>query len=175
MKRPSKAHGIAVSGVACAIATIFLSIGSITPFLLATGYLVACFALMIPISKKYIVGDILAYIAAGLLSLIFGGVAYIYKLLPYFVFFGLHPLLNYAEERFHINKIIFLIVKAAWFDGAMYLCWRFAFGMNVAVDWINEYIFYIIFIGGTVFFIAYDFMIKRCQRIVNALMKKIGR
>ena len=38
------AFEIALSAVACAVATLFLSLGVLNNFLLATGYIVACFA-----------------------------------------------------------------------------------------------------------------------------------
>lgn len=175
MKRPSKSYEIALSAISCAVATIFLTVGSLNPFLLATGYLVGCFALMIPLSKGFLLGDVLAYLAAGVLALIFGGGAYFWKLLPYFVFFGLHPLANYLQARYRWNGFLCFLVKAAWFDGAMYLCWRFAFDMSAAAQWINDYILLVIFVGGTLFFAVYDRMIFLCQKSVDEVIKRIGR
>ncbi len=174
-KKPSKAFEIALSAISCAVATIFLSLGSLNPLLLATAYIIGCFALMLPLSKGFILGDVLAYIASGLLACIFCGFAFAWRLLPFFVFFGLHPLVNYLQSRYGWNKIVCFIVKAVWFDAAMYLCWRFVFEMNVAVDWINEYIIPVIIVGGTLFFAVYDYMIFQCQKSVNAVVRRIGR
>lgn len=175
MKRNSKSFEIALSAIACAVATLFLWLGSLNPFLLATGYLVGCFALMVPLSKNFVWGDVLAYLAACLCALLLGGGAFFWKLLPFIVFFGLHPLANFVQTRFRWNAILCFFVKAVWFDAAMYLCWRFAFGMNVAVDWVNEYIVPVILIGGTLFFAVYDRMIFACQKSVNAAVRRIGR
>lgn len=175
MKRPSKSFEIALSAIACAVATVFLTIGSLSPFLLATGYIVGCFAMMVPLSKEFIWGDVLAFLASSLLSCLFSGFAYFWKLLPFIVFFGLHPLANFLQTKYKWNFVICFLIKAAWFDCAMYLCWRFAFEMNVAVDWINQYIYYVIFIGGTLFFAVYDRMIFLCQKSVNLAVKRIRR
>ena len=174
MKRSSKSFEIALSAISCAVATVFLVLGSFSPFLLATGYIVGCFALMVPLSKEFIWGNVLAFIGASILSFLLGCFNY-WRLLPFVVFFGLHPLANFLQTKFRWNMIVCFIVKAAWFDCAMYLCWRFTFEMNVAVDWINQYIYYVIFIGGTLFFAVYDRMIFLCQKSVNAAVKRIRR
>jgi hypothetical protein len=175
MKKQSKSFEIALSAVACAVATVFLTVGSLSPYLLMTGYLVGCFALMVPLSKDFIWGNVLAFLGASILSLLFGGIAYFWKLLPFYAFFGLHPLANYIQTRFRWNGIICFFVKALWFDGALFLCWYFALNMTVAFDWINEYIILIIFVGGTLFFALYDRMIMLCQKSVNAAVKRIRR
>ncbi len=175
MKRRSKSFEIALSAISCAVATVFLTVGAFSPFLLATGYLVGCFALMLPLSKDFIWGNVLAFVGASLLSLLFGGMGYVWKLLPFYVFFGLHPLANYLQTRFHWNKWICLPIKAAWFDGAMYLCWRFTFAMNVNIAWVNENILLVILLGGTLFFIAYDYMIFLCQKSVNQAIARIRK
>ncbi len=174
MKRPSKAFEIALSGIACAVATVFLTVGSFSPYLLALGYIVACFALMFPLSQGFIWGNVLAFLGASLLSLLFGGVAYFWKLLPFYAFFGLHPLVNCLQKKYAWKWWLCLPVKALWFDGAAYLCWRFAFAMAGA-EWVAQYIVPVVLVGGTVFFIAYDFMIFRCQQSVNAIIKRIRR
>ncbi len=180
MKRPSKSFEIALSAISCGVATAFLALGSLTPFLLATGYLVGCFALMVPLAKDFIWGDVLAFLGASILSLLLGGFAFFWKLLPFYVFFGLHPLVNYLQNRFLAPKLryhyfVCLPFKAAWFDGAMYLCWRFAFHMAVPLEWVNEYIFLVIFIGGTLFFAVYDRMIFLCQKSVNEAVRRIRK
>ena len=69
MKKPHKAFEIALSAIACAAAAGFLMLGSVSPFLLATGYLVAAFAMMVPLSKDFWGGSARGFLAAGLLAL----------------------------------------------------------------------------------------------------------
>ena len=75
MKKKISAFEIALSAIACAISTIFLSLGVLNDFLLATGYIVGCFAMMLPLAKGFIVGDALAYVATVLLTFLFGGIS----------------------------------------------------------------------------------------------------
>jgi len=172
--RKISSYEIALSALACAIATLFLTIGVYSAILLFTGYLFACIALMLPLAKKSYWGYALAYIATCILSLIFN-VARFFDLLPFIMFFGLHPLVNELQLNVKINRWLACGIKALWFDGTMYLVWRFVFGMTTTIGFIDQYIIPIILIGGTAFFIAYDYLMYRWRYAVNMLVKRITR
>ncbi len=171
MKKIS-AYEIALSAVACALATIGLVVGSLSSVLLFTGYLFACFCLMIPLAKQCYWGCVLAYIGASLLALLFNGFNY-WDILPFVLFFGLHPLVNSLQLKFKVNRWIALAVKAVWFDAAMYVVWRFVFGMVTTIPLVDQYIIPIILIVGTAFFVFYDYMFFKCQIAVNRVIHKI--
>ena len=99
--RKISSHEIALSALACAIATIFLTIGVYSEILLFTGYLLASVALMLPLAKQSIRGYLLAYIATCLLSLLFN-IGRFFDLLPFIAFFGLHPLINELQLKIKI-------------------------------------------------------------------------
>ena len=175
MKGKIPAFEIALSAIACAFATIFLSLGVLNNFLLATGYIVGCFALMLPLAKGFVWGDVLAYIATVLLTLLFGGISVPWRIVPFILFFGLHPLVNHLQVRLRWNTTLLLILKAIWFDVAMYLVWRFVFDMTTNFSWLDEYIIPAILIGGTLFFAVYDRMIYKCQDVVNQVVYRIKK
>ena len=81
MKKNKRSFEIALSAIACAVASVSLTVGSYVDVLLASGYLVAVFALMVPLSQEFIWGDALAFLGAGLLAFLFCGFSVI-KLLP---------------------------------------------------------------------------------------------
>ncbi len=183
MRRRSKSFEIALSAMACAIAAGCLTLGSYVDFMLAAGYLLAIFALMIPLSKDFIWGHVLALAASVLLAFLFCGFAFL-KLVPFVAFFGLHPLANYLEKRFVKKKILHLpciLAKAVWFDLAMWLSFRLVFvpifGLNAATwyPFVERYFFLILFLGGTVVFVFYDYLIFLCQRSVNLVVARIRR
>ena len=173
MKKIS-AYEIALSALACAIATIFLTIGVYSEILLFTGYLFACIALMLPLAKQCYTGYALAYISTCILSLIFN-VARFFDLLPFILFFGLHPLVNELQLKSKINRWLACVLKALWFDGAMYVVWRFVFGMTSTIAVIDQYIIPIILIGGTIFFVAYDYCMYKWRFAVNNVVKRITK
>lgn len=173
MKKIS-AYEIALSALACAMATICLTLGVYSNILLFTGYLVACIALMLPLSKGCYVGYALAYVATCLLSLIFSAARF-FDLLPFIMFFGLHPLVNELQLKIKINRWVACGVKALWFDGTMYVVWRFIFAMTTTFPFVDKYIIPIILIGGTLFFVVYDYFMYKWRFAVNSLVKRITR
>lgn len=181
--KKSASYEIALSALSCAFATIALTVGLYVDFLLAAGYVLAIFALMIPLSKGYVRGDLLAFFGAVILAFLFGAFA-IFRLLPFAVFFGLHPLINYLERRFFKKKwqrVLSFFGKALWFDLAMWLLWAVVlvpvFGIDSATwyPYVVRYFYWILFLGGTAFFAIYDRMIVLCQRSADYAVARIGR
>ena len=173
MKKISS-HEIALSALACAIATVFLTIGVYSEILLFTGYLFACIALMLPLAKNSYRGYILAYFATCILALIFN-VARFFDLLPFIMFFGLHPLVNELQLKIKINRWVACVAKALWFDATMYVIWRFVFQMTTTIAFVDEYILYILLIGGTALFIGYDYIMYKWRFAVNTLVQRITK
>lgn len=176
MKKPSKSFEIALSAIACAVAAGFLMLGSLNPFLLATGYLIGTFALMVPLAKGFVWGSALAYLGASLLALPVS----LWKVVPFAVFFGLHPAVNYLQNKYVKNAVwkgVCFLGKAVWFDLAMLLSWFVLTSMAGMVfpEWVSQFIYLVVFIGGTLFFAAYDYMIFLCQRSVDLAVRRIRR
>lgn len=167
-------YEIALSALACAAATILLTVGVYSELLLFTGYLFSCIALMLPLAKQSYRGYVLAYVATCLLSLIFNAARF-WDLLPFIAFFGLHPLVNELQLKTKINRWVACAVKALWFDVTMWLIWKFVFGMTTNFQFIDKYIFWFILIGGTAFFVFYDYVMYRWRAIVNVLVKRITK
>ena len=182
MKRPQKTFEIALSGIACAFATLALTVGSYVDWFVAAGYLLAIFSLMVPLSQRFIWGNALAFLGAVLFAFLFSGLG-ILRLLPFIAFFGLHPLVNFLQMQFVKKKplhALCFLVKAVWFDLAMWLAWVVfvpVFGLESATwyPFVAQYFFLVLFIGGTLFFAAYDYMIILCQRSVNTVVRRIRR
>lgn len=159
-----------------------LTAGGYVDFLLAAGYLIAVFALMIPLSKNEYWGALLAHFGAVLLAFLFCGFA-ILKLLPFACFFGLHPLLNRLQKNNITKKpyhLICFLGKAAWFDLDLLVAWFtlapiLGFDSSTWYPWVAQYLYYVVFIGGTLVFAAYDYLIFLCQRSVDLAVKRIGR
>ena len=171
MKKIS-AYEIALSALSCAIATILLTIGSYSEILLFTGYLFSCVALMLPLAKRSYGGYILAYLATCILSLIFNAARF-WDLLPFIMFFGLHPLVNELQLKIRINRWVACAIKALWFDVTMYLVWRFIFGMTTTIDFVDQYAIPVILVLGTAFFVFYDYVMYKWRAAVNNLVYRL--
>lgn len=179
----SKSFELALSAISCAIAVICLLLGFFSDFLLASGYLFGIIALMLPLSKQFYKGAFLAYAGTVILALIMGAAVRFWDLVPFIMFFGLHPLINSLQIKFNINKWLAYIIKAVWFDFTLWVSYILVFNgivggaqADLAIfQFINENILWIIFIGGTIMFFAYDYLIFKCQIVVNKLVYRIRK
>ena len=178
-----KSFEIALSGISTAIAVLFLSLGILSGYLTALGYLIGILALMLPLSKQFYLGGFLAYAATCILTLILGAVARFWDLVPFIIFFGLHPILNSLQLKFNVNKWLALAIKWVWFVGTLFVGYFLIFGgllggsllPEQVYDFINKYIYILIPVLGAPFIFVYDYLIFRCQMLVNGLVLRIRK
>lgn len=172
----SKSFEIALSGISAALATIFLSLGVLNVYLLTFGYLAACVSLCLPLTRKFWAGDLLAYVAAGLITfLIGGGAAFIWRLLPYIMFFGLFPVATYAQYRFKINMWIARAVKAVWLSGTFVVTWIFVFDMASGPEFLNGYMLPIVIVAGVLLSGFFDFAMIKIQAFMTHFINRIKK
>ncbi|MBQ7369674.1 MAG: hypothetical protein IJW58_04735 [Clostridia bacterium] len=162
------AYEIALSALSCAFCVLFLTLGAYVEILRFTGYLFASASLLLPLAKKSYKGYVLAYIGSSVLGFIFVGGRF-FELLPFVMFFGLHPLVNELQLRTKLNTWVACFLKALWFDGTMYVIWRFLFGMESTFPIVDRYILPIILILGTGFFVFYDYTLYKARGAVNEI------
>ena len=177
---------IALSGVSCGIAVLFLSLGILSGWLLATGYFVGVLAMLIPLSKDFFKGGFGAYAGTCILTVIMGAAAKFWDLVPFIMFFGLHPLVNAlikAKAKKRWVSWVALAIKAVWFDCTLIVGYYLVFGGLLGgsllpqrvYDIFNKYIFLFIFTVGTLVGVIYDFLVMRCQLTVNAVVARIRK
>ena len=172
--RKISSHEIALSALSCALSTILLIVGVYSELLLFTGYLFACVALMLPLAKQSWWGYALSYFGTCILAFIFGAGRFL-DLLPFVMFFGLHPLVNELQLKVKINRWVACLVKAIWFDGTMYVIWRFIFVIVTPIPFVDKYFLPILLIVGTAFFVFYDYAMYKWRAGVNVLVARITR
>ena len=127
---------------------------------------------MLPLAKRCFGGYILAYLATCILSLIFNAARF-WDLLPFIMFFGLHPLVNELQLKIRINRWVACAIKALWFDVTMYLVWRFIFGMTTTIEFVDQYAIPVILVLGTAFFVFYDYVMYKWRAAVNNLVYRL--
>lgn len=179
----SRSFEIALSAISAAVAVGFLSLGILSGYLTGVGYLIGILALMVPLSKQFIRGDFLAYVATCILTVIMGAAAQFWDLVPFIMFFGLHPLANCLQIKYNVNKWLAYAIKAVWFDCTLLVGYFLVFGGVLGGAFlpeqiykiINDYIYLIIFVGGTLIFFIYDNLIFRLQIMINSLVRRIRK
>lgn len=151
--------------------------------LLASGYLFAMVALMVPLSKQFYLGDFLAYAGTVILAIVLGAAAKFWDLVPFIMFFGLHPLVNALQVKFKVNRWIALAVKAVWFDLTLWVAYILIFGKvlggadadNAFYEFVRQHIYWIIFVGGTLVIFPYDYLIFKMQTTMDRLVYRIRK
>ena len=171
--RKITAYEIALSALACALATIILVLGVYSDVLLFTGYLFAAIALMLPLAKESWWGYALAYIATCILSFVFAAARF-WDIIPFAMFFGLHPLINELQLKTRINRWLACGIKAIWFDATLWVIWKFVV-LTTGVTYFDRYIIPIILIAGTALFVLYDYASYKCRYLVNRLVHRITK
>ena len=179
--RNSKAFELALSGIACAAASGALALGILCDCLVATGYVIGVAALMVPLSKQFFKGGFLAYIGTCILAVVLGAAAQFWKLVPFAIFFGLHPLANALQIRYKVNRWIALVVKIIWFDCMLIASYHLIYGgvlggtlfSEELYKIINDYIYLFIFTLGSAICFVYDYLIFKLQIGINILVHRI--
>ena len=164
---------VALSAVSTALALVFIIIGAYIPTFDLSGLFMASLCITLPLSKNSIKGAILTYLAVFLLSLIFTAGLFTVPLC-FALFFGLHPIINFLQNKFFKFRVAFFICKYLWFIVCTYLMY-FVFTMFVVEhSFIKEYIHYILLIVALVFFPIYDLLMNRFQRTINILIRRLN-
>ncbi len=170
--KKSTSQEIALSALSAAMATVFLVVGLYAEVLLFSAYLFSGIALMLPLAKQSYRGYALAFLATCILAFLFAGARFL-EIIPFAVFFGLHPLVNELQLKIKINRWVACGIKALWFDGVAYLLWRVVFVVTTGFVFLDDYILFIILVFGSAFFIFYDYATYRGRAMVNTLVARI--
>lgn len=115
---------VAYAAVASALSAAFLAVGFYLQLAEFLWYFLATMMIMIPLTRGYIRGALFAYAVSSLLGLLLCAFQF-YFILPYVVFMGLHPVVNAFMDKQHFNVWVGHLIKAVWFDAAVYLIIRF--------------------------------------------------
>ena len=98
------------------------------------------------------------------------------------MFFGLHPLINALQVRFKINRWLALAVKAVWFDCTLIAGYFLIYVLGGASlperleEIITGWRLYVtVFTAGSAVFFIYDYLIFRCQILMNGLVYRIKK
>lgn len=162
---------IALSSVATALCVILLSIGAYVEMFDLSCLFLASVVIMIPLSKKYYLGAFLTCVASSLLALLLTGARF-QVVIPFAMFFGLHPIANQLQQKYNVNKILALIVKTAWFIGTLYVMYFITTMFVVENEIIAKYIHFVLIIGGGVGFFIYDYVMFCFQKTLDIIITK---
>lgn len=162
---------VALAGVASALGTTFLVMSVYVPILDMSCMILASLCMLLPIIKNDYVGAGLCYLSTALLAFLLTG--NIFGILPFAIFFGIHPIIVSLLIKLRVPIPIALIVKLIFANIAIFLAWKF---LGLAINWKDIPIpYYVLAIGGSVVFLIYDWFIIRMKEFLNYYLSRIDR
>ncbi|MDD5016596.1 MAG: hypothetical protein PHO15_00680 [Eubacteriales bacterium] len=162
-----KSKEVAYAAIASALSTVFLVTGFYLQIMEFFWYFMATLALMIPLSKGYARTAVFSYFVSSFLALLLCGFQFIY-LMPYVIFMGLHPAVDYIMRKRGLNICLAHLIKAAWFDASVYVLILFT-NLFLFIDLMaGTFVIIIVFVVCTFLYFLYDYAI-------HLLMKVLGK
>ena len=168
-----KGRLIALSAVCAALSVVVMTLGAFFSVFDLSAVFIAGIIVMVPLSKDAPRAALLTVAATAVLSLFTSGFNFA-VVLPYALFFGLHPIVNYFAEKKNFNKIAVFIVKDVWFVATLVLMQAFTELIAVDLGSLRKFVYPLIIVLGAVFFVLYDVAIRRFQKMLASLMKRFN-
>lgn len=164
---------IALSSLSTALGVVFLVIGAYFPMVELSALFMASVTVMLPLTKNSYKSALLAYGATAILAFVFA-VSRFHMSLLFLTFFGIHPIVNYFQMKSAKNLWFLFIIKCVWFIGVCFLMF-YVFSMFIVEhELINKILPLVIIVIGTLFFIVYDYLMIRFQKMAEQIVKRLG-
>ena len=172
-------YRVALAGISAAVALLMVWLGVVVRFSTIAFFIAASVALMVPLSQKYYLSSVLAYVvSAGLSFLVAGDV---FSVMGYVVYFGPMAILsgimlNHSDK---INRWVQLIVKIVYINGALALLYFVCHNIVLDSSIVDKVQYWMIALFGTIILVALDyalqFIYKRIAILVGKALRKNER
>lgn len=179
ISRQEAVYRVALAGISTAVALLMVWLGVVVKFSTVAFFIAAAVALMVPLSQKYYLSSVLAYVvSAGLSFLVAGDV---FSVMGYVVYFGPMAIISGAMLN-HKDKIkwwVQLIVKIVYINCALALLYFVCHNIVLDSSIIDKVQYWMIALFGTAILVAIDFALqfiyKRIAILVGKALRKNDR
>lgn len=179
ISRQEAVYRVALAGISAAVALLMVWLGVVVRVSTVAFFIAASVALMVPLSQKYYLSSVLAYVAsAGLSFLVAGDV---FSVMGYVVYFGPMAIISGVMLN-HKDKIkwwVQLIVKIVYINGALALLYFVCHNIVLDSSIIDKVQYWMIALFGTAILVALDyalqFIYKRIAILVGRALRKNER
>lgn len=154
-------------------------LGVVVRFSTIAFFIAASVALMVPLSQKYYLSSVLAYVVSAGLSFAVAGD--VFSVMGYVVYFGPMAIisgimLNHSDK---INRWVQLIVKIVYINGALALLYFVCHNIVLDSSIVDKVQYWMIALFGTIILVALDyalqFIYKRIAILVGKALRKNER
>lgn len=179
ISRQEAVYRVALAGISAAVALLMVWLGVVVRFSTIAFFIAASVALMVPLSQKYYLSSVLAYVVSAGLSFAVAGD--VFSVMGYVVYFGPMAIisgimLNHSDK---INRWIQLIVKIVYINGALALLYFVCHNIVLDSSIVDKVQYWMIALFGTIILVALDyalqFIYKRIAVLVGKALRKNER
>lgn len=172
-------YRVALAGISAAVALLMVWLGVVVRFSTIAFFIAASVALMVPLSQKYYLSSVLAYVVSAGLSFAVAGD--VFSVMGYVVYFGPMAIisgimLNHSDK---INRWVQLIVKTVYINGALALLYFVCHNIVLDSSIVDKVQYWMIALFGTIILVALDyalqFIYKRIAILVGKALRKNER
>ncbi len=172
-------YRVALAGISAAVALLMVWLGVVVRFSTIAFFIAASVALMVPLSQKYYLSSVLAYVVSAGLSFAVAGD--VFSVMGYVVYFGPMAIisgimLNHSDK---INRWVQLIVKIVYINGALALLYFVCHNIVLDSSIVDKVQYWMIALFGTIILVALDyalqFIYKRIAILVGKALRKNER
>ncbi len=172
-------YRVALAGISAAVALLMVWLGVVVRFSTIAFFIAASVALMVPLSQKYYLSSVLAYVVSAGLSFAVAGD--VFSVMGYVVYFGPMAILSGIMLN-HKDKIKWwaqLIVKIVYINGALALLYFVCHNIVLDSSIVDKVQYWMIALFGTIILVALDyalqFIYKRIAVLVGKALRKNER
>lgn len=179
ISRQEAVYRVALAGISAAVALLMVWLGVVVRFSTIAFFIAASVALMVPLSQKYYLSSVLAYVVSAGLSFAVAGD--VFSVMGYVVYFGPMAIisgimLNHSDK---INRWVQLIVKIVYINGALALLYFVCHNIVLDSSIVDKVQYWMIALFGTIILVALDyalqFIYKRIAILVGKALRKTER
>lgn len=172
-------YRVALAGISAAVALLMVWLGVVVRFSTIAFFIAASVALMVPLSQKYYLSSVFAYVVSAGLSFAVAGD--VFSVMGYVVYFGPMAIisgimLNHSDK---INRWVQLIVKIVYINGALALLYFVCHNIVLDSSIVDKVQYWMIALFGTIILVALDyalqFIYKRIAILVGKALRKNER
>lgn len=172
-------YRVALAGISAAVALLMVWLGVVVRFSTIAFFIAASVALMVPLSQKYYLSSVLAYVVSAGLSFAVAGD--VFSVMGYVVYFGPMAIISgiMLNHNDKINRWVQLIVKIVYINGALALLYFVCHNIVLDSSIVDKVQYWMIALFGTIILVALDyalqFIYKRIAVLVGKALRKNER
>lgn len=160
LSRQQAIYRVALAGICAAVALLMVWLGVVVRFSTIAFFIAAGLALMVPLSQRYYISSIFAYVVSAGLSLLIAGD--VFSVMGYVVYFGpisiiTGVLLNHKDK---IKWWLALIIKVVYINGALALLYFVCHTIVLDDSIMDKIDYWLIALIGTIALVVIDYVIQ---------------